>query len=102
MRIIKETRLAEFWGRHPDARRRLMNWRQIVRGAGWENIAHVRATFSHADPVTVASGKTVTVFNVCGNKYRLITAIHYNTAIVYVLRFLTHAEYSKHKWKVSL
>jgi mRNA interferase HigB len=42
------------------------------------------------------------VFNVCGNDFRLIVAIHYNRGIVYTLRFLTHAEYSKDKWKKEL
>jgi len=44
----------------------------------------------------------VTVFHVCGNKYRLITAIHYNRQRVYVLRLLTHADYSKDFWKDDL
>ena len=42
------------------------------------------------------------VFNVGGNKYRLIVAIHYNVGLVFVLRTLTHAEYSKGTWKESL
>ena len=37
-----------------------------------------------------------------GNKYRLITAIHYNIEKVFILRFLSHAEYSKEKWKAEL
>ncbi len=76
---------------------------QIVgRIARWRNIQEVRRVYPHADPVTVASGNTVTVFNVCGNKYRLIVAIHYNRQRVYVLRLLSHAEYSKNLWKKSL
>jgi mRNA interferase HigB len=41
----------------------------------------------------------VTVFNIKGIRYRLVTAVHYNTRLVYVLRFLTHAEYDKDDWK---
>lgn len=55
----------------------------------------MRGTYSHADPVRVASGRTVTVFNFGGTKYRLITALYYDRAIAYILRFLPHAEYSK-------
>ena len=44
----------------------------------------------------------MTVFNICGNKYRLITAIKYRWRTVYMLRFLTHAEYDKEKWKNQL
>ena len=53
-------------------------------------------------PVAVASGRTVVVFNVRGNRYRLVTAIHYNRQIIYTLRFMTHAEYSKNRWKDTL
>lgn len=47
-------------------------------------------------------GNIVTVFNIGGNKYRLIVAIHYNRGLIYVLRFFTHAEYSKNAWKEVL
>jgi mRNA interferase HigB len=50
----------------------------------------------------VKSGKPVTVFNIAGNKYRLIAAIHYNRQIVYTLRIMSHAEYSRAKWKDQL
>ena len=59
----------------------------------------VRATFPHADPVTVKSGRTVVVFNIAGNRYRLITAIHYNRGLIFTLMVLTHAEYGKDEWK---
>jgi mRNA interferase HigB len=39
---------------------------------------------------------------VAGNKFRLVTAIHYNRQIVYILRIMTHAEYSRAKWKEQL
>ncbi len=55
--------------------------------------------FAHADAARVASGHEVTVFNVAGNKYRLVTAIHYSAQRVYVLRLMTHAECSKDLWK---
>lgn len=59
-------------------------------------------TYLSADGVKVESGRDATVFNIRGNKYRLITAIHYNIQAIYVMRFLTHAEYSKNTWKDSL
>jgi len=42
------------------------------------------------------------VFNIAGNRYRLLTAIHYNMRKVFVLRFLTHAEYTRETWKDAL
>jgi mRNA interferase HigB len=52
--------------------------------------------------VTVSSGRSVTVFNIRGNDYRLVAAIHYNTQRVYALRVLTHAEYDRDRWKDQL
>ena len=50
----------------------------------------------------VQSGKPVIVFNVCGNTYRLIVAMHFNSQMAYTLRFLTHAEYDRDDWKDEL
>jgi mRNA interferase HigB len=102
MRIITRKRLREFARRYPDAAESLQKWDRLVREAEWESLQDVRRVYPHADAVTVASGNTVTVFNICGNKYRLIAAIHYNRQRVYVLRLLTHAEYSKGFWKDDL
>ena len=77
-------------------------WYRHLRPAEWESIQDARRIYRHADAVTVASGNTVTVFNIGGNKYRLIAAIHYNRQRVYVLRILRHAEYSKGAWKDTL
>jgi len=52
--------------------------------------------------VRIKSGRVVTVFNVCGNSYRLITAIHYDKQRVFTLRLLTHADYDKNRWKKEL
>jgi mRNA interferase HigB len=62
----------------------------------------IAGCFPAADQVRVASGNPVVVFNVCGNTYRLICAIHYDTGKVFLLRFLTHAEYDKERWKGEL
>ena len=102
MRIITRKRLREFAKLYPDAADSLQKWHDVVHEAQWENLQDVRRVFPHADAVTVASGNTVTVFNIRGNKYRLIVAIHYNTQRVYVLRFLTHADYSRDFWKGDL
>jgi len=73
-----------------------------MREAKWDNLQDVRRVYPHADTVMVKSGSSVTVFNIGGNKYRLITAIHYNRQRVYILAFLRHAEYSKDFWKDRL
>ncbi len=102
MRIIKRTLLVEFGTRHPDAAEPLDRWYRLARRARWTSLADVWQLFPHADLVTVASGNAVTVFNVAGNKYRLVTAIHYNRQIVYTLRIMSHSQYSRAKWKDQL
>jgi mRNA interferase HigB len=102
MRIITRKRLREFAELYPDAAEPLQKWDRLVREAEWESIQDVRRVYPQADAVKVASGNTVTVFNIGGNKYRLIAAMHYNRQRVYVLGLLTHAEYSTGFWKDDL
>lgn len=102
MRIITSTRLRTYWTHHPHAKSSLEHWLALTRAAEWFHFPDVRRTFPGADLVIVSSGRTVVIFNIGGNKYRLITAIHYNTRKVFVLRFLTHAEYDSQGWKEDL
>jgi mRNA interferase HigB len=102
VRIIKPATVRAFERRHPGAAAALERWLDVVRAAGWLTLLDVRRSFRSADEVTVASGRTVVIFNIGGNNFRLITAIHYDRSKVFVLRFMTHAEYSKDRWKDDL
>lgn len=102
MRIIKPARIRDYAQAHPDAGASLMGWLATAKVASWGSLMEVRQTWRHADGVKVASGRTVVVFNIAGNAYRLITAIHYDRHTMYVLRFMPHAEYSKDRWKQEL
>jgi mRNA interferase HigB len=102
VRIIKESTLAAFAVSHPQAATGLAVWRRIMRQAQFRHFANLRQCFRSADQVRVASGNSVVVFNICGNTCRLICAIHYDTGKVFLLRFLTHAEYDKDRWKTEL
>ena len=94
MRIITRKRLIDFARRHPDARHGLTHWYRVMKHTDYSSLAAIRITFPSADGVG-----PLTVFNVAGNKVRLIAAIHYNRGIVYIRHVLTHAEYDKNKWK---
>lgn len=102
MRIIKEVFLVEAGRLHPPAARHLVVWRQIVRAATWRNLLDVRATYPDTDAVKVKSERQVLVFNIRRNDFRLIVAAHFNRQIIYTLRFMTHSEYSKDRWKDTL
>ena len=94
MHIITRKRLMEFARTHPDARAPLNNWFAIVRKTDYASFAGLRITFPSADQVG-----GFTVFNVGGNKFRLIVAIHYNWRKVYIRYMLTHAEYDRGAWR---
>lgn len=102
VRIIHGGTVKEWAARYSDAAEALSAWLKNAEYAAWKNLLEVRQVYPHADPVAVASGRTVVVFNIRGNRYRLATAIHYNRQVIYTLRFMTHAEYSKDRWKETL
>lgn len=102
MRIIAEGSIRQWARDHARAASSLGQWVKVVRAGGWGSFVELRRTFPSADQVTVASGRKVVVFNVGGNDFRLLCAVHFNTGMVFALRFLTHAEYSKDNWKTEL
>jgi mRNA interferase HigB len=102
MRIIKPSTLRKFWAVHPEAEASLRNWIGLTKSASWQNFSDVRKTFPSADKVIVASGRSVVVFNIAHNRYRLIAATHFNTHIVFTLMILTHSEYDRDVWKERL
>jgi mRNA interferase HigB len=94
MHIISRKRLNDFADVHPDARTALEYWYRHMKGHNFASLEEMRTLFPTADKV----GK-LTVFNLGGNKVRLIAAIHYNRRKVYVRAVLTHKEYDDHRWK---
>ena len=94
MHVISKKKLREFWEEHPRAKSALEGWHQVAKNAEWETFLDVRQTFNTADQV----GR-FTVFDIGGNKFRLIAVIHFNRQKLYVRHVLTHAEYDEKKWK---
>ena len=102
IRLIKPSTLRQWAGRFPDADGGLAVWQRLIEGHPFPHFAALRRVFPHADQVVVQSRRTVTIFNVRGNRYRLVAVLHYNRRMCFALRFLTHAEYSKGHWKTEL
>ena len=102
MRILNASLIETACERHPDAESALRRWFFIAERAVWTNFLDVRKTFPATDPVKLPSSATVTVFDIRGNVYRLITTVDYRRQIVTLWHFLTHAEYDKQKWKTNL
>jgi len=86
--------LAEFSRRHPDAEVALDVWYRVTKSSRWDHIQEVRQVYPHADIV----GKW-TIFNIRGNRYRLVAEIGYRSRIVFIRHVLTHSEYNRGCWK---
>jgi len=102
VRIIAEGTVRQWAEDHARAASSLRQWVKVVRAAQWNSFAALRRDFPSADLVTVRSGRKVAVFNIGGNDFRLLCAIHCKKGMVLALRFMTHAEYSKNNWKDEL
>lgn len=89
MRLVAIGTLREFWRIHPDSKEQLQAWYKLLKSAAWKSPNDVKRQFRSA---SIIGGNRV-VFNIAGNKYRLIVKIHYNTGIVYVRFIGTHREY---------
>ena len=94
MHIISRKTLKAFWERYPDSQNALTRWFKIVRQTDFKNFSDLRTTFPSADLVD-----NLVVFNIGGNKYRLIASIHFNRNKIYIRHVLTHKEYDKGDWK---
>ncbi len=94
MHIITRKRLNDFANRHPETKTALENWYRLVKRGTFGSFVELRQVFPSADQVG-----NLTVFNIGGNKARLIAAIHYNRQRVYIRAILTHKEYDEGTWK---
>src|SRR5258708_1903879 len=95
MRIISRKVLREFWKNNPEAEEPLAAWFRLASLTRFANFSEVKRAFGTADYVS-----PYTVFDIGGNKFRLVVAIHFNRERIYVRHVFTHAEYDK--WTVKL
>ena len=86
--------MREFAKAHKEAEGPLSAWYAIMSKTDFPSFAELKRVFRSVDKV----GK-FTVFDIGGNKFRLVAAIHYNRRKVYIRHVLTHAEYDQDKWK---
>jgi mRNA interferase HigB len=90
LRIISKKKIRDYSQAHTQAELPLLEWYIKMQHCEADNLMHLRKTFNSVDSV-----HGYTVFNIGGNNYRLITAVHYNKQLCYVRTIWTHAEYSK-------
>ncbi len=94
MKIISNSALRAFAAQHPQAQGPLQGWRRVIEKNRFDTWAALKAAFNTVDKV----GDLV-VFNVGGNKYRLIAHIRFEKQIVYIKAVLTHTDYDRGAWK---
>lgn len=94
MHVITRKRLNEFASGYPETKAALARWYQLAKRSDFVSFAELRTVFPSADQV----GK-LTVFDIGGNKVRLVAAVHYNRKKIYIRAVLTHKEYDEGKWK---
>lgn len=94
MHIISRKALIQFWEKYPDSKTSLSRWFKVIKTTEFHTFAELRDVFPSADKV-----QDWIVFNIGGNKYRLIVSVHFNRGKVYIRHVLTHAEYDRGDWK---
>ena len=91
MRIIARKPLRDFWQKHPRARQPLLAWYHDAKRADWKSPDDLKRVYRNAS--VVANNRVV--FNIKGNDYRLVVAIHYAYGIIYMRFVGTHQEFDR-------
>ena len=89
MRIIAKRTLREFWEKHSSAKQPLLSWYKTVQIANWQNNAEIKERFS---TVSILNATRI-VFNIGGNKFRLICIVRFDKQIIFIRFIGTHKEY---------
>ncbi len=90
MRVIAKSTLKEFWKNHPDAEQPLKAWFREATRAEWKSPSDIKLIYSSASILK----KSRVVFNISGNKYRLVVKVEYEWKLIYIRFIGTHEEYN--------
>jgi mRNA interferase HigB len=94
-RVISRRALREFWEIHPQAKDPLSAWSRVMERSTFADFTAIKRTFGAADYVA-----PYTVFDIGGNKFRIIAAIHYNRERVYIRHVFTRPEYDQWSYEM--
>lgn len=94
MRLISNRALRAFIAERPQAEAPLQGWRRVIEKNHFAHWAELKAAFNTVDKVG-----DLAVFDIGGNKYRLIAYIRFVAQVVYIKAVLTHQDYDKGAWK---
>ncbi|CCQ57027.1 type II toxin-antitoxin system HigB family toxin [Crocosphaera watsonii] len=91
MRIIARSTLREFWQKYPDSEQSLKAWFYDVKSANWQSPSDIKNVYANAS--IIANNRVV--FNIRGNRYRLIVHVRYDIGIVFIRFIGTHQDYDQ-------
>jgi mRNA interferase HigB len=100
--VISRRLLKEFYESDPQRKRHAAafeNWFRIARKAYWRDFRDTRATFGQTDTAKGATGRTATIFDIGGNKYRIIAHVDYMRQTAKIEAVMDHKEYDRNLWK---
>lgn len=98
MRVIGKEQIEEWKSEHKSTagvEEALDKWVKVVESATWRLPLDVKQTFNSADPIGTHAGKTLVVFDIKGNGFRLVAWINFQLSFVFPKDFMSHAEYDK-------
>lgn len=94
MKVISNRRPLEFSVKYQDLIEALQAWRKLMEFGFFKNFSEVKGVFNSVDKV-----RDLYVFNICGNKYRLVAFLQFERQLCYIKAVLTHKDYDKDGWK---
>jgi len=94
MHIVSHKAIRVFCEEYPNARNAMEHWYRVAKRATWTSFAEVRQSFNTADLVAPH-----VIFDIGGNKYRLIAEINFSRRVLFIRGIMTHREYVKGAWK---
>lgn len=94
MNVVSHKAIRIFCERHRDAGSALDHWYRVAKRATWVNFVELKQAFSTADFFA-----PYVVFDIGGNKYRLIAEINFGRRVLFIRGIMTHKEYMKGAWK---
>jgi mRNA interferase HigB len=102
MNVISRKKLKEFF--EATAERKLhskafLTWFALARKARWHNFQDTKATFGQSDVARGTTGRTATIFDIGGNRYRILAHVDYTRQVVKIEAVMDHKEYDKKLWK---
>ena len=102
MNVISRNMLRAFYSAKAERSRHAAAfeaWFKLARKAHWQNFTDTKATFGQTDVATGVTGRTATIFDIGGNKYRILAHVDYQRQTVKIEAVMDHKEYDKNLWK---